>query len=101
MIILLLLVSSRVLVNALVNSYILMYESNTKLWKVCEKCDNWQQYNTLSAMYINQWFVWIVLSNSDNKTKGLIIGRDSLPSERYLQLRRCILCPEVVRQTYI
>ena len=65
-------------------SFQLIYESKLDLWSLSEDRENWQQFRSLDKIYVNQWFVWVVLSNSDKLTKGLIIGRDSLPSERYL-----------------
>lgn len=82
-------------------SFQLIYESKLDLWSLSEDRENWQQFRSLDKIYVNQWFVWVVLSNSDKLTKGLIIGRDSLPSERYLQLRRCILCPEVLFHSHV
>lgn len=73
------------------------FTSNNMLWSITENSKKCEYYHSASCRYINAWFVWIVFSNSNGSKKGIIIGRDSLPTERFMQLRRCILNPELIQ----
>lgn len=83
------------------NTYYLIFELKSSLWKFSEDGVKWQYFDGLSAIYVNRWFVWIVLSNQHNHSKGLIIGSDSLLDERFMQLRRCILCPNLLHLSQV
>ncbi len=80
---------------------ILKFDSKTKTWKMSKDGRNWHCFDVVNTIYLNDWFVWLVFKNSTKHTQGVIIGRDSLPIERFMQLRRCILCPEVIHQRQV
>jgi len=76
--------------------FCIQFEPATQIWKLQVNDGSWLRFNTVSKIYINQWFVWVVFCTHNKHAKGIIIGRDSLPVERFMQLRRCILSPQVI-----
>lgn len=79
-----------------VSMYTLTYQAKTNTWAIAEIEGNYEQYTDISKIFVNEWFVWIVLKQLNITSRGIFIGRDSLPSERFVQLRRCILCPDII-----
>ena len=73
----------------------LKYESIYKCWGVSSDAQRWQRYESVSVSYLNDTLVWIILGSPGNANRAAIIGVDSLSHERFLQIRRCILCPEM------
>ncbi len=69
------------------------YESQSDCWKLSLDNQHWQYYETIKTAYLNGSLVWIIFSAPGQRTRSVIIGVDSMPAERFLQLRRCILCP--------
>ena len=67
-------------------------------WQLSDDLRSWLHVNSISAIYVNEWFVWIVIGMNNAHKKGIIIGRDSLSAERFIQLRRCILSPDVLHR---
>jgi hypothetical protein len=79
--------------------YSLKYESTYKCWSMsAADVKQWQQYESVRVVYLNDTLVWIILGSPYSGTKAAIIGVDSMPNERFLQLRRCILCPDMFDQ---
>jgi hypothetical protein len=78
--------------------YFIKYESSDKCWSVSIDGQQWWRYKSISVAYLNDAFVWIILDSPGRATRAAIIGVDSMPSERFLQLRRCILCPNMFDQ---
>ena len=75
--------------------YLIKYESIYKCWSVSIEAQQWQRYESISVAYLNDAFVWIILSSPGVPRKAKLIGVDSMGNERFLQLRRCILCPDM------
>ena len=69
------------------------YKSQNGSWDLSFDNQHWQCYETIKTAYLNGSFVWIIFSAPGQRTRSVIIGVDSMPTERFLQLRRCILCP--------
>ncbi len=78
--------------------YSIKYESLYKCWSVSTDAQQWQQYESVSVVYLNDTLVWIILGSPGTGARAAIIGVDSMPNERFLQLRRCILCPNMFDQ---
>ncbi len=78
------------------NHYFIKYESAYTRWSMSLDARRWQQYETVSIAYLNGAFVWIILSSPSRVSRAAIIGVDSMSAERFLQLRRCILCPDIL-----
>ncbi len=76
--------------------FCIQFEPAAGVWKQGGNTGSWLRFNRISKIYINQWFVWVVFCTHEKRAKGIIIGRDSLPIERFMQLRRCILSPQVI-----
>lgn len=77
------------------------YESKYPCWNICWNASAdeqvWQRYETVKIAYLNDTFVWIIMNSPNNVSRAVLIGVDSLPNERFLQLRRCILCPTMFK----
>ncbi len=78
--------------------YSIKYESLYKYWSVSTDAQQWQRYESVSVAYLNDTLVWIILRSPGVVTKAAVIGVDSISNERFLQLRRCILCPDMFDQ---
>jgi len=75
--------------------YFIKYESVYQSWSVSNDTQQWQRYENLSVAYINDALVWIILGSPGGNAMASLIGVDSMDNERFLQLRRCILCPNM------
>ena len=75
---------------------ILRFNSNVMQWELLDSGSFWRKFDQVEKIYMNKWFVWIVFYTNGVSVLGVIIGRDSLPIERFMQLRRCILSPRVM-----
>ena len=75
---------------------VLKYDYVLMEWCVGEPNSGDIRFDVISKAYINDWFIWVIFSAHGKHSKGIIIGRDSLPIERFMQLRRYILSPEVM-----
>lgn len=73
----------------------LRYESASSCWSISFDKEHWQHYSAISCLYLNDSFMWLILRSSVSAHTSAIIGADSMPTERYLQLRRCIICPGI------
>ena len=78
--------------------FFLKYESTYQRWSVSSDNRQWHQYESIRVAYLNESFVWIILASPGGARKAAIIGVDSMLNERFLQLRRCILCPDLFNQ---
>ena len=74
---------------------LIKYEYIYKRWSVSDDVQQWQYYESVNVVYLNDTFVWIILSSPGIPSQAKLIGVDSMEDERFLQLRRCILCPEM------
>lgn len=75
--------------------YFLKYEPKVQCWSISSDKHQWRRYNSVTYIYLNNSFVWLILRASGGASTSVIIGVDSMPTERYLQLRRCIICPGI------
>lgn len=75
--------------------YFIKYEPTYQCWSVSNDGHRWQRYESIRVAYLNDALVWITLSLPGSATRAALIVVDSIPSERFLQLRRCILCPDM------
>ena len=71
------------------------YQASNQSWTVPGEGKCGQSYSVIKTVYLCDVFVWIILSSPGQAVKPVIVGVDSLESEKFLQLRRCILCPEL------
>ncbi|MFK8027692.1 MAG: protein YgfX [Gammaproteobacteria bacterium] len=80
--------------------FFIKYESAFKCWSVSSDSNHWQRFEHLNVAYLNDSLVWIILSSPGKRSRAKIIGVDSLSNERFLQLRRCIICPGIFNQRF-
>ena len=78
--------------------FFIKYESVYQCWSVSNDAQQWQLYESLSVAYLNDTLVWITRSSPGGENRAVIIGVDSMANERFLQLRRCIFCPDMFDQ---
>ena len=77
---------------------ILRFDVANKSWQISIDRLNYQQITKLSCLHANEWYVCALLEFNQQTSKTFLIGSDSLLAERFMQLRRCILSPEVVHR---
>ena len=75
---------------------IIQFNSKVMKWELTVSDSHWRKFDQMENIYITKWFAWIVFYKYGVGAYGIIIGRDSLPTERFMQLRRCILSPRVM-----
>ena len=75
--------------------FFLKYESHYQRWSASNDAKQWQRYDSLNVAYINSTLVWIILASPGRVSKSSLISVDSMAKDKFLQLRRCILCPEM------
>lgn len=80
--------------------FFIKYESIFKCWSVSSDSSHWQRYEHIEVAYLNDSLVWIILSSPGKRSRAEVIGVDSLTYQRFLQLRRCIICPGMFNQRY-
>lgn len=73
---------------------VLRFVEQTSCWQLAGSMNIFQEMNILSTVCVNEWCVWLVVKTRRQGVKTFIIGRDCMPAERFLQLRRCILRPD-------
>ncbi|MFK7794261.1 MAG: protein YgfX [Gammaproteobacteria bacterium] len=78
--------------------YLIKYEGLYQCWSISVDAQEWRRYESVRVAYLNDAFVWIVLSSPGVPQKARLIGVDSMENERFLQLRRCILCPDMFKR---
>lgn len=69
-------------------------------WSLSTDSLAWVNYRHISAIYLNDAFVWIVLTSPGLPPKYIWVGVDSMPAEQFLCFRRCILCPQLPQNTH-
>ena len=74
--------------------YWLKYEPIYKYWAISIDGKVWRRYQDLRVVCLNDALVWIILSSAGQSQSAVMIGVDCMLNERFLQLRRCILCPD-------
>ena len=77
---------------------ILRFDVSNKSWQISIDRLNYQQISKISCLHASEWCVFVLLDFNQRRSKTFLIGSDSLLAERFMQLRRCILSPEVVHR---
>ncbi len=75
--------------------YFIKFESVYSCWSVLVDAPPWQRHESINVAYLNDTLVWITLASPGSVKRVAIIGVDSMENERFRQLRRCILCPDM------
>ena len=76
--------------------YVLCFETQTQQWNVSLNQSEVRIINSLWPLYLSDRFVLLRLDLGGRNTACVLVLTDSLAKDKFLQLRRCILCPEVM-----
>lgn len=75
------------------------YNANNDCWQVSYLTGEWKQVVKIRAVYVTDQWSWINFHMSSGKLIAVLIGKDSLLEANYLQLRRSVICPAVLRSS--
>ena len=73
------------------------YNAKKDCWQLSSGTGEWIQVTKLCAIYVSDQWAWINFHASSGMLIALLIGRDSLQATNFLQLRRSVICPAVLR----
>ena len=77
------------------SNMVLRFQPSVCCWSTSIDSKHWLAYSAIKKVYLCDVFVWIVLSSPGKVDKPVILSVDSLEGDKFIQLRRCILCPEL------
>ena len=66
-------------------------------WRVTQKDYIWINMIKVQPIYVNTKFVWLNFFGQERAPMTVIVGADSLDKAKYLQLRRSVICPAVLK----
>ncbi len=73
------------------------YNANKDRWQVSKATGEWIQVFKIRAIYVTDRCAWINFHTGSGKVIAVLIGADALPADKFLQLRRSVICPAVLR----
>ena len=73
------------------------YNANKDRWLVSNAAEEQMQVINVRPVYVTSRWVWINFDTESGKLITALAGKDSMQAANFLQLRRSVICPAVLR----
>lgn len=78
-------------IKAQASSTVILFDAQSKRWKVSVDGGRFLEINTLVPIYLTSRLVWLKVDLHTHFSRNILVFADALPKEKFLQFRRCIL----------
>lgn len=69
----------------------------TQKWSASKNNQKPKMYDQIRTVYLNEKFLWVILESSKSEKLSLMTSAESMTDDKYRQLRRYIISPELFK----